>query len=339
MVKNKKHAFTIAEIIISFMIIMLVAIAMIPALTKTKPRIETITIRGQYGCWWEGNTLYEQYFDERSPREEKKAVAECKLMLDKRPAHFYMIGVGGGSQYSPAKVSMRYTPAVNSELSIKVGKASDDPDESQTVITSGTSPELVASGGFAYDSTSSLMGENIKPNCTIDASSCGATSCEIKEIIKRDEYGEITQRKYSAVLEGGSCMGFDIYGNQDESNVVDLSKCSLLNNLGVSANFDNMQEADIQKISNANNIYWKCFDEAGREQSLNFQFIDSNYMKPLYMLDFSQNTAYNSKIDETPRFSRIVGEITQRRRSQLIQFYEESKFGAINENGAVLVLW
>ena len=57
------------------------------------------------------------------------------------------------------------------------------------------------------------------------------------------------------------------------------------------------------------------------------------------MLDFENNETYAARLNDTPRFARIVSEIRQRRRSELVQRYQDSNFGAKGQDGAVLILW
>ena len=71
---KKSGAFSLAEAMISMLIIAMVGIAALPVLTKSKPPIESVSLRGQYGCWYEPDPssgkyiLKEWYFDERTPR-------------------------------------------------------------------------------------------------------------------------------------------------------------------------------------------------------------------------------------------------------------------------------
>jgi len=162
----KKSAFTLVEILIALIIFMITVGAMVPTLTKVKPQIEAIGIRGQYGCWWENDKLYEQYFDERTPRTPKQDVTAtgCKLLLDQRPANFYMIGVGAGSDISDGKLVIKYTPGLSNELEIIAGKYVDS-EESEESEESDTS-EPVTEDAVAEDPT----GENpeVSPDETAD---------------------------------------------------------------------------------------------------------------------------------------------------------------------------
>ncbi|MBE7708490.1 MAG: hypothetical protein E7Z88_07275 [Cyanobacteria bacterium SIG27] len=166
---KKSGAFSLAEAMISMLIIAMVGIAALPVLTKSKPPIESVSLRGQYGCWYEPDPssgkyiLKEWYFDERTPRtpDPIDVVGEqergCILKLDQRPANFYILASGAGSSTVPAQVSAVWTPALSNELAIVVGQRGinvDVPGVSQSVNTT------VSTGGM-YDVTSDDTDEKV----------------------------------------------------------------------------------------------------------------------------------------------------------------------------------
>ena len=60
MVKRYKKAFTLVEVIMSMIIIMIVTATLVPTLTKVKPKMQSVTLRGQYACWY--NSLFVRVF-------------------------------------------------------------------------------------------------------------------------------------------------------------------------------------------------------------------------------------------------------------------------------------
>ena len=205
------------------LIITMVGIAALPVLTKSKPPIESISLRGQYGCWYEPDPmtgevkLWEWYFDERTPRTPapidvaSQGREGCILRLDQRPANFYILASGAGSNDVPAQVTAVWTPALSNELAIVVGKHGtdvinttvsvggmyDDPEDAtdDKVFVAGGSAEASAAGPKesvvgGYD----IMGsyEGVIPEnaitCKVINSSYGSLpkSCEVLDFISED---------------------------------------------------------------------------------------------------------------------------------------------------------
>ena len=256
-------AFSLAEAMISMLIITLVGIAALPVLTKSKPPIESISLRGQYACWYEPDPvtgqekLWEWYFDERSPRTpEPTDVATlgrdgCILRLDQRPANFYILAAGAGSTNVPAQVSAVWTPALSNELAITVGRYGTD-TVNTTVATGGmvdddndpSTPDVFVAGGSAevsangpkeaviggYDIVGRYGGiipENAVTCKIINSSSSISSmlkSCEVLDVINHNYDGSgNVVYEQSYKIRFNGCETYDEAGNPDNRNLAEFT--------------------------------------------------------------------------------------------------------------------
>lgn len=310
MVKFLK-GFSLAEAMISMLIITMVAIAAIPVLTKSRPQIESISLRGQYGCWYDRDEgkYKEWYFDERTPRysatpQDADSVAGCILRLDQRPANFYILAAGAGysdgSISIPAMVSAVWTPAISNELSIRIGRAGTD-NVTTTVSNGGvvedeiTGDRTFVSGGSAeisavgykdyYSATGTklsfkgLVPENIS-NCKLVSGPSEATGCDVKEIInhKYVTVGSETKIEYysSYGVRINGCESFDESGNPDNGNIVMIENLTPIGNNNQLL-FSNVgTQADvISAFSNTSSILYNLSSANSQKYNTNIQCVNS----------------------------------------------------------------
>lgn len=336
-IKAKNKAFTLVEAVISMMIIAIIAIGALPVLTKNKPQIESVTLRGQYACWWDGDQLKEWYFDERSPRTTNPInVDSCMLKLDQRPANYYIIAAGAGGVSVPAQVSTVYTPAISSNLEIEVGKTGDYNNHT-TTVKAGASAEAIANGPSDASVMQKLIPANIKSCKLIQGPSC-AQSCQVVEVIKHDYYTNTYTNTHKVRING--CGTTDEYGNSNTT----LIAFGDLNYRGEAslADFNNVLSYTRDVISIANPHYYYAYgnvDGANEMFRLNFEFYNSSYISPERVLGFSSNTLNSQNADSKSKMSKIVDTISVRRKSVLTELISSLNAGSPRRNGAVLILW
>lgn len=248
MVINKKRAFSLAEMIMAMLIIMIAAVAALPSITLKAPQIPVTTIRGQYACW-RGNdgSLYQWKMDERTPDPSYSAPepdsngrlqpqvnpSECKLTFDSRPAHFYVVAAGKDSRPNlPAaiqkyndngEVVTKYTPTLANTLNI-------------TIPGEGVSSPVVVTGGTGSDfaEISAAPASEFLPN-GLKHSNIDKDSCMIKSVSTQcSNYPDDNSRKHSSCeivsVDGGpekyvkvlGCNKTDDYGNPSDENLIPL---------------------------------------------------------------------------------------------------------------------
>ena len=317
MVKKCKKAFTLIEVIMSMIIIMIVTATLVPALTKVKPKMQSVTLRGQYACWIENGQLKEQYMDERTARRPAQTVSKCKLHLDQRPAMYYIIASGAGNYSVQGQTITKYASGIASDLDITIGTTSND---GITIVSSSDSgiEEIRAKGGEYYPN--GIIPSNVKsckllssrqpcPNIT----NKNQESCEIVELINDNN---LTSHKDYRIRING-CDAQDEYGYVSRDNLIEFSDLTY----STSSLFlkEDSTEAQIKSFAKEN---WNYFYY--NNIVLNLEFNDSSY--------------YSNKQNKS-KMSEIVDTISIQRKSDLTKLISNLNAGAPNKNGAVLILW
>ena len=315
-IKNKK-AFTLIEAVISMIIIMIVTATLVPVLTKVKPRIETVTRRGQYACWVENGQLKEQYMDERTARRPAQVVESCKLHLDQRPARYYIIASGAGTNNVQGQTVTKYTTGIASDLDIVIGTMNNN--GSTVVKSADTGADEVRAGGGEYNSNA-IVSSNVKSCKLLSAGQvCPNTSlqyqesCEVVELLNDSDV--TSYKDYRIRINGCDTQNDDGYVSRD--NLINFSDLVYSSSQLYLPN--NPTEAQISSMASSNSNYYYY-----RNVVLNFEFNDSSYLSTM------QN---NSKM------SKIVDSISIQRKSSLTDLISSLNAGAPNKNGAVLILW
>ena len=134
MVKRTLKAFSLAEMILAMVIIMIAAVAAMPIMTQQKPSIPQTNLRGQYACWKYGSKYYQQHCEERSCEAiDDDNPTGCEFVLDSRPAHFFIAAVGANTSiYKDEQVVLVDNPTIADDLKITI-------DNKQTIVTPGDS--------------------------------------------------------------------------------------------------------------------------------------------------------------------------------------------------------
>lgn len=350
MVKTKK-AFTLVETIISLIIIMIVAICSLSSLTKMKPRIEAVTLRGQYGCWyWDSSVanslgihptthiadgqLVEWYFDERTERTNDPIVipsgSSCSLKLDQRPAHYYILAAGAGNSNNFGQVTTIYTPAISSNLNIEIGKINEN---LKTSVAHGDQQYLAQGAVSGTFEVSNITHCNVLKDTTNKITSCKIVRVDRDNILDSD---------FEIMLNG--LEDTDIYGNQN-SALVKFGELALKG--GISSAF----EVDFNKIPisspalaalSANHADSFVIQKPSYEYNnseLTFGYYNSSLVPANQILNYQdfQNNNYSS--NKRSKMTKVIENISIRRRSKLTELFKGLNAGGINRNGAVFIMW
>lgn len=319
--KINKKAFSLVEMLVSMMIIMVVVAGFIPTLTKSKPKLDITTKRGQYGCWYEGSQIYEQYFDERTPRTAPKPVSKCHLKLDQSPAHFYILATGAGCNDVSGQTTTLYTPGLAETLDITLGKVNINDDDitardekCTTKVSSNSTADLViANGGFKFannyinpynlSTTNPCKLASANQVCPKDSSKI-QQSCTVSEIT-----GNSKESRFIVRING--CEGYDEFGNPNEDNIIKLS----------SLKYSNISEEseEIEASTSTDGRY---------------------YYKGDYKMRFTNaDSVFNSLFRKKSKMSQILEHVPAQRKSELTEKIKLLEPGAIGKNGAVIILW
>jgi type II secretory pathway pseudopilin PulG len=206
---TKYNAFSLVETMISMIIIMVISLAILPVLTKTRPKIESVAVRGQYACWYDGSQLKQQYMDERTVRNSEN-VSTCRFDLDKRPAQYFIIASGAGNYGSQGQLVTKYTPSINSALTITVGRTSGNG-------TTTVGDVLTAGGGYVI-TANNLVPSNIK-SCKLLSAGANCPSAAGQ----KQESCDVVVANGAPVIRINGCDVFDANGNNQTSNLIPIS--------------------------------------------------------------------------------------------------------------------
>ena len=413
MVRNKK-GFSLAEAIISMLIITIVAVGSLPILTKSKARVESITLRGQFGCWvyrhidgitpdgWDDldGKLVQWQFKEREPltarpeeapllpidpsdeREistipDDEKMRQCKMFLDNRPGHFYLIASGAGSDNASGQVKVAYTNELSNNSYITIGRHENDAstpdiDEGQETMVSGTNisangpmtnlpsgynaktdihginPTNIKSCRLLSDNTTNLF-DGAQMLCRTAGARTGdpkARSCELVYEREYDHINGIYKDKPKIVING--CEMTDESGN-NVLEAIDFEHISPMNFTlpAGEKNLDSTGEDTIKNLSTAHNRYYSgnVLDNGGnivRTYNFILDFYDSEYapFKNVMGLTNADRTDVGHTAGEKiSKMARLINLISVRRNTELTRILKASNPGAIGNNGAVLILW
>lgn len=334
-----KNAFTLVETLVSMLIITTIAIASVSVISKAKPRIESITIRGQYACWYwnqeaaddaglgsitgigEG-TLVQWYFDERSPRTDKPEInpiredgsVGCELKFTQRPAQFYILAAGAGAANKHAQVTTAYTQTISDTQMIDIGKATTGFLE--TKVSLGESNAVIAHGP---DPTY----ENAYPG--------NISSCKIVY----DPTGVINS---CTVSKNDTSYQVDLNKTGGKS-IVQFNQLETIDWTTGTANFNSLSEQQARSRSNSHNRVYRVRTGEMQDVEFNFTFEDPSHIPTKNLLGYENNLNNGYSDSASSKMAKIIENISPRRQSQLTDLIGKLNAGAPEHNGAVLILW
>ena len=178
MVNSKnKFAFSLAEALMSMIILSIVAICIMPILSKQKPGegVNSTAIKGAFLCYYNSRGQLTQVSIHERTQESNTSPSnsQCQFNVNKRAARFYYIATGGGSANARGQVKTGYTSDISDTIIIKPGTANN-----KTTIEMGGNP-IVAGKGF----NQVVVPSNIK-SCKYISGNCvnatgRPTGCEL----------------------------------------------------------------------------------------------------------------------------------------------------------------
>ena len=142
---NKKSGFSLAESIISMMLLVFVIMLTMASITKKKTKpISTQTVSGSYACWHDGSRFHQlQYNGNLKVTTVVEYPASCEFEMDRRVRQYYVIAVGSRRCDSGKCVDGQVVekPIANSggedeskmKLEIKLGN-NDDTHSGTTIV-------------------------------------------------------------------------------------------------------------------------------------------------------------------------------------------------------------
>lgn len=309
MVKNNKKAFSLPEMLMAMLIIAIASFAMLPVLTKPKPQIDTVGVRGQFACYYDDNgVLKQEEYQERIQKEIKNAGNACEFEFNQRPKNYLIIALGAASNNAPGQLRTKYVPYIGEssldKLTINVAKANPISIEDKTTIvrSSNGTAEVVAGSGYAVNNKNGLAGGNIKSCRLLTAGKpCGGNYAGLTQVACTPAY---SYSKDDYIIKV-TCKDNSNNLNEDVIDIKDLTPTP----------------NSISPLTYGN-------------YKLNVELYDSMYTSKTYHQGRTGN--------EKSAIEQILYSIHPQRKSNLINNFINKKYGdngSNNKNGAVLILW
>ena len=304
---NKKYGFSLAESIISMMILALVIMLTLSVITrkKTTPTNKT-TISGMYACWNDGTTNHQQTYDGHALKSSDNP-STCTFEMDRRAYKYYVYAVGRRAEYSGKRIDGQVVQEIiptptgenenEMELKIELGGSKNG---GTTTIKQNGNIVVQALGGIRW-TKSGLVDGNIKTCKMID----NTNPCESNQLPKC----EIQNSKSQAYQNDGI--------NPYKTSII-------VNCLKGSLTLDTKQYLleDLEKINSS--VYYK---RGGPKFSI--QEIDSSLKTEKY------NTG--TKNSEFVKYLKMIPQNIQNGLTDtLLKYYQN---GNGDKNGVVLIIW
>lgn len=298
--------------IMAMLIIAIASFAMLPILTKPKPQIETVGVRGQFACYYDGGYLKQVEYAERTIKEGPKTVAgTCKLNFNQRPKNYLIIAIGAGSATVPGQVKTKYASYVgNTEADSLTMEVSTAGGTYPTIVRGGNgtgSAEVVAGTGASVNLMNGLAGANIKSCRLLSAGNkCGGNYTNSTQISCSTGYS------YKHGDGDNGAYVVKVACQSDENNSVVNEDIFLLDYLVPEKN------KTISPLKYGN-------------YRVNLELHNPTYTSESYQAARTGN--------EKSTIEQILYNIHPQRESNLIKQFINNKYGNKGKNGAVLVLW
>jgi len=238
---KKFTAFTLVEVMMAMIIMAMVGAATMPIISKAKPRIEQTTIRGQYGCWQQGGQLCEAYYDERNLRRANCNISECRFRLDQRPAQFYIIATGAGSNSRHGQTLTSYSTTKSNNLDITIGRNGVNKNNA-TIVKSDRNQEVAEI--LAKNALDGIDPNNVVVDfCRLNSAGQDCKNTGVKQescLVKDVKEDGVEESVAHVVIEG--CDEYNENGDSTNTNYIPLSSCTLVGNAinesGNTTNYD-----------------------------------------------------------------------------------------------------
>ena len=208
---NKKLGFSLAESIISMMLLVLVIMITMASITKKKLKpVSQQTVSGSYACWQDGGQLNQlQYNGNLLANPDTIHPANCELELDRRIRTYYVLAVGSRRCVSGECIDGQVVqlPIVNSsgqdenkmKLEITLGNNTGT-HTGTTIVKQGSENKVTAIGGI-FKNSSGVVAGNIDMCKYINGNPCaeGKPQCSTDKDGKSVTINCISDGRSSAV--------------------------------------------------------------------------------------------------------------------------------------------
>ena len=191
---NKKIAFSLAESLISMMLLVFAIMLTMTSITKkkfqTKSKMKT---GGMYACWYDNDKLHYSYYEGNKKRENNDNAEECIFKMDRRVDNYYVIAVGSRKCDSSnncvdgqvAKYVTRKSDSENHLMEIELGDFDGELEQNETTVKyKNQTVALVRALGNTSITKSKLAEGNIEKCEFIDNSPCeiiSKTECIVND--------------------------------------------------------------------------------------------------------------------------------------------------------------
>lgn len=299
---KRKFAFSLAEALVSMIIIMVVTTCMLPVLTRLKSGagLNPAKMKGAFACYWDGNALLQRTCNERQCDfpQDRTSAGYCEFAGIMRAASFYVIFTGGGGSISSAQVKTIKFPYSGDVIVLKPGFIY----QPTTVYSSG---EDVALPGYSSDNADAAY-HNIE-SCQILSRGCPSGY----ECIDEREAVSCKVAQGELIIEGCECDTYD--GHISEASNIPLSQ------LTPDLTDNNSKLNYIKSSLSGGSVNKYCYNGLCFNLTLKDSTLDAN--------------------TTTSHFTEILASMNALRQSALVSDLLQLQPGAKGKPGAAVIMW
>ncbi len=324
---KEKEGFSLAESIISMILLALVILLTMATLTRKKPvPLNKVTISGIYACWIDSDgRKKDRFFD--GHRQVYTNTDKCEFEMDRRAYKYYIFAAGanndcelvrGEQQCIEGQVTQRYieAPSGANENEMKLDFTIGNQTNGNTKVMQNGNNILEALGNI----TTGVTYGNLKRCKFIESSDCEDNKCSTTNGIKTPcESGEkpICNIDANGQSINIACMSVQNEGQREETA------------LAIQDHSCQLQEFSYQ--SENNYIKGKCIRSDGAYRGIvkvNVERIDSSIKNKRVVLSEAKIVKILKMLPES-----IQNGLTD----ELLKYYQDPS--KPKKNGVVLIIW
>ncbi len=310
---NQKYGFSLAESIISMMILALVIMLTLSIITrkKTMPTNKT-TISGFYACWKDGGIIKQQHYDGHAIKSATSSV-DCNFEMDRRAYKYYLYAVGSRKNNIDGQVVQEVVPTptgeVEAEMTLNVELGGVGNGGITTVKQNGI---VVAQAlGGIRESASGLVDGNIK-------------SCKVIDDINPCAYGDFGQRVPKCDVQNTKSESYKQAGvNPNKTSIIINCIENATDNDKKVANSDDIHQEDLSDVEK-DNYHYKHSSGA----SFTVQETDSS---------LKATANFNTQQSEFVKYLKMIPQNMQNGLTDALLTYYQKDNG--DKDGVVLIIW
>ena len=222
---KEKKGFSLAESIISMVLLALVILLTMTTLTRKKSvPLNKVTISGIYACWQEENDLKNRYFDGHRQVYNDLKDGKCHFEMDRRAYKYYIFAAGanndcelegGEQQCIEGQVTQRYieAPSGANEKEMELDFTIGNQTNGDTKVMQNGNNILEALGNI----TTGVTYRNLKRCKFIDKNPCKAGENPVCNVDVNGKSINITCMKGNLAIQDDSCQ-MQTYNEYDPRN-------------------------------------------------------------------------------------------------------------------------